>query len=58
MIYDIISAAEYLKTTPRHIRRLITERRIEHLKVGKLIRFTQSQLDLFIERNTRKAVER
>lgn len=58
MIYDITLAAEYLRTTPRHIRRLITERRIEHFKAGKLIRFRQEQLDRFIESNTRKAVER
>lgn len=58
MIYNITSAAEYLKTTPRHIRRLINERRIEHFKAGKLIRFRQDQLDRFIESNTRKAVER
>lgn len=58
MIYDITTAAAYLKTTPRHIRRLINERRIEHFKAGKLIRFRQDQLDRFIDSNTRKAVER
>lgn len=42
-------AAEYLGTGERFIRRLIAERRISYVKLGKYVRLQRSTLDDFIE---------
>lgn len=42
-------AAERLSTSPRFIRRLIAERRIEFVKVGRHVRISESVLDAFIQ---------
>jgi excisionase family DNA binding protein len=44
-------AAAYLGTSPRHLRRLWVERRIGGVKLNKLVRFRQKDLDAFIEAN-------
>lgn len=49
-LLDIAQAAERLNLTPRFIRRLIAERRIDYLKIGKFIRFHPTELDAWIER--------
>ena len=38
-LLDIPALAEVLGTTPRHIRRLVTEHRIPYLKCGHFVRF-------------------
>jgi excisionase family DNA binding protein len=38
-LLSIDELAGYLGTTVRHIRRLVAERRIPYLKVGRLVRF-------------------
>ena len=38
-LVDVNGAAEYLGTTTRHIRRLVSQRRIPHTKIGGLVRF-------------------
>jgi excisionase family DNA binding protein len=38
-LIDIPTAAKHLGISPRHIRRLVTERRIPYLKLGHFIRF-------------------
>lgn len=43
-------AAAYMKVTPRFIRRLVAERRITYLKVGRLVRFEPRHLDEFLAR--------
>jgi excisionase family DNA binding protein len=43
--------AERLRTTVRFVRRLVAERRIEYVKVGRLVRFKESAVVAFIERN-------
>jgi len=43
--------AERLKTTARFVRRLVAERRIEYVKVGRLVRFTPEAVTDYIERN-------
>lgn len=43
--------AERLKTTPRFVRRLVAERRIEFVKVGRLVRFSPEAVAEYIERN-------
>ena len=42
-------AAEYLNVAPRFIRRLVAERRISFIKLGKFVRFDPEVLDRLIE---------
>ena len=35
--------------TPRHVRRLVAERRIPFFKVGKFVRFDPGELDVWLE---------
>ena len=48
-LLTVEAAAERLSTSPRFIRRLIAERRIEFVKVGRHVRITESALAEFIE---------
>ena len=41
-------AAAYLSTTVRHVRRLVYERRIPYMKVGRLVRFGRADLDAYL----------
>ena len=43
-------AADYLDTTPRHIRVLWSERKLPAVKVGRLVKFDLDDLDAFIDR--------
>ncbi len=43
------AAAERLSTSPRFIRRLIAERRIEFVKVGRHVRISETALTAFID---------
>ena len=43
--------AERLRTTPRFVRRLVAERRITYVKVGRLVRFEPQAVAEYIERN-------
>jgi excisionase family DNA binding protein len=43
--------AAKLRTTVRFVRRLVAERRIEYVKVGRAVRFRASAVDQYIERN-------
>lgn len=47
--------AQHLNVTVRAIRNWIAFKKIEHVKVGKYIRFRKSYLDQWIEKNTVKA---
>ena len=42
------AAAEYLNASPRLIRRLVAERQVPYVKVGRLVRLTAEDLDDFI----------
>jgi excisionase family DNA binding protein len=48
-LLTVEAAAERLSTSPRFIRRLIAERRIEFVKVGRHVRIRESVLDEFIQ---------
>jgi excisionase family DNA binding protein len=48
-LLTVDAAAERLSTSPRFIRRLIAERRIEFVKVGRHVRISESALADFIE---------
>lgn len=47
-LIDVAGAAEYLNVREGFIRRLVTERRIPVVHIGRLVRFEQSALDVFI----------
>lgn len=46
--FDLVGAAQYMTITPRHMRRLVAERRVTFLKVGRLLRFRRSDLDQYL----------
>ncbi len=48
-LLTVEAAAERLSTSPRFVRRLIAERRIEFVKVGRHVRISESALADFID---------
>ena len=48
-LLTVEAAAEHLSTSVRFIRRLIAERRIEFVKIGRHVRISESALADFIE---------
>lgn len=44
VLLDIEGVATHLNITVRHVRRLVFERRIPHLKVGRLLRFDPEEI--------------
>jgi len=49
VLLTVDQAAERLGTKPRFVRRLIAERRIEFIKVGRHVRISERALAEFIE---------
>jgi excisionase family DNA binding protein len=43
--------ARHLRSTTRFVRRLVAERRIEYVKVGRSVRFERAAVDAYIARN-------
>ena len=56
-LFDFDSGAAYLHTTPRHLRRLWQTRKLGGVRVGRLIRFTESDLETFIARGRVEAIQ-
>ncbi|SNR52575.1 excisionase family DNA-binding protein [Blastococcus mobilis] len=48
-LLTVAQAGEYLGTGERFVRRLITERRIGYVKVGKYVRLERTTLDAFAD---------
>ena len=48
-LLTVAQAGEYLGTGERFVRRLITERRIGYVKVGKYVRLERATLDAFVD---------
>ncbi|MHB8243725.1 MAG: helix-turn-helix domain-containing protein [Acidimicrobiales bacterium] len=48
-LLTIDQLAERLGVTVRHIRRLVAERRVPFLKVGRLIRFDPAEIALWLD---------
>jgi excisionase family DNA binding protein len=48
-LLTVTEAGDYLGTGERFIRRLIAQRRITYVKLGKYVRLQRSTLDAFIE---------
>ena len=54
-LLDVHEVAQITGTTERFARRLVSERRIATVKVGKFVRVRSSDLDAWIVANTRPA---
>jgi excisionase family DNA binding protein len=48
-LLDIAAAAERLSTSVRHVRRLVQERRIPVVRVGRLVRFDPVDIDAWLD---------
>jgi excisionase family DNA binding protein len=48
-LLDAGSVADALGTTRRHVQRLVAERRIPFLKVGRFVRFDQNEINRWLE---------
>ncbi len=57
-LLDVAQAAEWLGTTERFPRRLIAERRIRFVRVGRHVRIPESALADFIAANTVEPMRR
>jgi excisionase family DNA binding protein len=54
----IEAAAERLGVTPRLVRRLVNERRIGFVRVGKFIRLRQEDLDTYLDQHFQPPLDR
>jgi excisionase family DNA binding protein len=57
-LLDTDEVAEALRVTPRHVRRLVAERRIPFVKVGRFVRFDPARLDVWLEQQRVDEVRR
>lgn len=48
VLLDVEGVAAHLNITVRHVRRLVFERRIPHLKVGNLLRFDPEEIAIWV----------
>jgi len=55
--FSVEQAAAYLNVSPRFIRRLVSERRIPHLKIGRLVRIRPDDLEAYAELCLRPATQ-
>ena len=53
-LLDITTLAEHLGVNPRHVRRLVAERRIPFIKWGHLIRFDPAEIRAWIDEYRRQ----
>lgn len=49
-LIDVTELAQWLATSQRHIRRLVEERRVPHLKIGHYVRFDPADIEGWLER--------
>ena len=54
---DYTEASPHLGITPRHLRRLVSERRIAFVKIGSRTLFRERDLDAFIDANVVEPVD-
>lgn len=55
-LMDYAGAAAYLAITPRQVRELWARRELTAVKLGRLVRFRQQDLDEYAARNLVRAV--
>jgi excisionase family DNA binding protein len=48
-LLDLAALAERLGTSERHVRRLVAERRVPYLKVGRFVRFDPEAIARWLE---------
>lgn len=48
-LMNIDETARFLNTSPRFMRRLVQERRVPYLKVGRFIRFDPDEIDTWLD---------
>lgn len=51
-LLDITALAEHLSVDVRHVRRLVSERRIPFIKWGHLLRFDPAAIAVWIDENS------
>ena len=54
-LLDVAGAAEHLTVSEHFVRRLVRERRIPVVKIGRHVRFRLEDLDAFVEQGRREA---
>lgn len=48
-LLTIEQLADHLGSTPRHVRRLVAERRVPYLKVGRFVRFDPVEIAAWLD---------
>ena len=48
ILFEIDQAAEYLNVSVRMIRRMVEEKRVAYIKIGKLIRIDKRDIDAYL----------
>lgn len=48
-LYDTEQLAQTLNVSPRFVRRLVSERRVPYLKIGKFVRFDPGAISEWLE---------
>lgn len=56
-LLSIGQLAERLGTTPRHVRRLVAERRVPFVKVGRLVRFDPDDITKWLDARRVRGLE-
>jgi excisionase family DNA binding protein len=54
-LLDMSAVADLLSTSERHVRRLVAERRIPFVRVGRFIRFEASAISAWVEAHSTDA---
>ena len=49
VLLDVVALAERLGVTSRFVRRLVSERRVPFLKIGKFVRFDPREIDRWVD---------
>jgi excisionase family DNA binding protein len=57
-LLDTDEVSRVLCVSPRHVRRLVAERRIPFLKVGRFVRFDPGELDMWLDQQRVNVVPR
>jgi excisionase family DNA binding protein len=55
-LLNVGGAAEYLAVSEHYVRRLVRERRVEFVKVGRYVRFERDALDALIAQGRRAPI--
>jgi excisionase family DNA binding protein len=55
-LLTIEQLAERLGVSIRHVRRLVAERRVPYLKVGKFVRFDPAEVSSWLDESRRSAI--